>query len=51
MARRIVVFGATGHTGRLAAEALVAAGSAPLLAGRDPAGVAALAGELGGLEH
>ena len=33
---RIVVFGATGYTGRLVVERLVAAGAAPVLAGRDP---------------
>src|SRR6266511_683598 len=32
---KIVLFGATGYTGRLVAGALVAAGAAPLLAGRD----------------
>ena len=31
---RIVLFGATGYTGRLVAEALVATGAKPLLAGR-----------------
>ena len=34
MPARIVVFGATGYTGRLVAEQLVAAGERPLLAGR-----------------
>src|SRR3954469_18406455 len=48
---RIVVFGATGYTGRLVAERLVAQGARPVLAGRDDARVAALAEELGGLEH
>jgi short subunit dehydrogenase-like uncharacterized protein len=47
---RIVLFGATGYTGRLTAEALAAAGARPLLAGRDRARLAALAGRLGGLE-
>lgn len=51
MARRIVLFGATGHTGRLVAEALVASGCEPLLAGRRRGAVAALAARLGGLEH
>ncbi|HWD46666.1 MAG TPA: saccharopine dehydrogenase NADP-binding domain-containing protein [Actinomycetota bacterium] len=50
MPPRIVLFGATGYTGRLAAEALAAAGARPLLAGRDRARLAALAGRLGGLE-
>jgi short subunit dehydrogenase-like uncharacterized protein len=47
---RIVLFGATGYTGRLTAEALVARGAAPLLAGRSADRLAALATELGGLE-
>jgi short subunit dehydrogenase-like uncharacterized protein len=51
MAARIVVFGATGYTGRLVAERLVAAGERPVLAGRDEAKLAELAGRLGGLEH
>ena len=50
MAPRIVLFGATGYTGRLAAEALAAAGVRPVLAGRDRARLEALAGRLGGLE-
>ena len=33
---RIVLFGATGYTGRLTAEASVARGDRPVLAGRDP---------------
>jgi short subunit dehydrogenase-like uncharacterized protein len=36
MAPRIVLFGATGYTGQLLAERLVAAGERPVLAGRDP---------------
>ena len=52
---RIVVLGATGYTGELAARALADAGARPVLAGRDGARVARLAGELGGtagaLEH
>jgi short subunit dehydrogenase-like uncharacterized protein len=50
MAGRIVLFGATGFTGQLAARALVARGAAPVLAGRSRERVAALATELGGLE-
>jgi short subunit dehydrogenase-like uncharacterized protein len=46
---RIVLFGATGYTGRLTAEALAAAGARPVLAGRDRARLEALAGRLGGL--
>lgn len=51
MASRIVVFGATGYTGRLVAERLVAAGARPVLAGRDEAKLADLAERLGGLEY
>jgi short subunit dehydrogenase-like uncharacterized protein len=51
MASRIVVFGATGYTGRLVAERLVEAGARPVLAGRNEERLAALAGELGGLEY
>ena len=50
MAGRIVVFGATGYTGRLVAERLAGAGERPVLAGRSPERLEALAGELGGLE-
>ncbi|HEY7630213.1 MAG TPA: saccharopine dehydrogenase NADP-binding domain-containing protein [Thermoleophilaceae bacterium] len=48
--RRIVLFGATGYTGRLVADALVEGGAAPLLAARNEAAVTKLAGELGGLD-
>jgi len=47
---RVVLFGATGYTGRLTARELAAAGARPVLAGRDPRRLEALAGELGGLE-
>src|SRR4051794_38895824 len=47
MAARIVLFGATGFTGRLTAERLVAHGERPVLAGRDPARLKALADSLG----
>jgi short subunit dehydrogenase-like uncharacterized protein len=50
MAGRIVVFGATGYTGRLVSEALVARGQRPTVAARDAARLQALAGELGGLD-
>jgi short subunit dehydrogenase-like uncharacterized protein len=50
MAGRIVVFGATGYSGRLVAERLVAAGLAPVLAGRKGARLSELAARLGGLE-
>ncbi|MBE3015804.1 saccharopine dehydrogenase NADP-binding domain-containing protein [Microbispora sp. NEAU-D428] len=45
---RIVLFGATGFTGRLTAEALTARGARPLLAGRDQTRLTALADSLGG---
>jgi short subunit dehydrogenase-like uncharacterized protein len=47
---RIVLFGATGYTGARTAEALVTRGATPVLAGRDPARLGALAERLGGLE-
>jgi short subunit dehydrogenase-like uncharacterized protein len=50
MAGRIALFGATGYTGRLAAEAFVARGERPVLAARSAEKVEALARELGGLE-
>lgn len=50
MAGRIVVFGATGYTGRLVAEQLVARGQKPLLAARNVQRLEQLAAELGGLE-
>src|SRR5215218_3939176 len=50
MAGRIVVFGATGYTGRLVAERLAGAGERPVLAGRSPERLSALAARLGGLE-
>jgi short subunit dehydrogenase-like uncharacterized protein len=48
MAARIILFGATGYTGRLTAEALVGRGARPVLAGRSADALAALRGELGG---
>ena len=50
MAGRIVLFGATGYTGRLAAEAMSERGLEPVLAARSRSKLDALAGELGGLE-
>ena len=50
MAGRIIVFGATGYTGRLVSEQLVARGQRPLLAARDRGRVEALAAELDDLE-
>ena len=48
--QRIVVFGATGYTGRLIAERLVAQGVRPVLAGRSQSRLDELADPLGGLE-
>ena len=48
MAGRIVLFGATGYTGRLTAAALRSNGAKPLLAARNEESLAALADELGG---
>jgi short subunit dehydrogenase-like uncharacterized protein len=50
MTARIVLFGATGYTGGRTAAAMAARGLRPVLAGRDPARLAALAGRLGDLE-
>ena len=50
MSSRIVIFGATGYTGRLVAERLVARGERPVLAGRDERRLAELSERLGGLE-
>src|SRR3954453_16085163 len=50
MARRIVVFGATGYTGGLIADRLVAAGERPVLAGRSGEALSALAARSGDLE-
>jgi short subunit dehydrogenase-like uncharacterized protein len=48
MAGRIVLFGATGYTGRLVAEAMVERGLRPVLAARSAQRLGELAGELGG---
>jgi len=48
MAARIVLFGATGYTGRLTAEAMVERGMRPVLAARSRDKLDALAAELGG---
>ena len=45
---KIVLFGATGYTGRLTAKALTARGADPMLAGRDATALAKLAADLGG---
>jgi short subunit dehydrogenase-like uncharacterized protein len=48
VAGAIVVFGATGYTGRLTSEALVRGGVRPVLAGRSRGRLEQLADELGG---
>ena len=48
MAGRIVLFGATGYTGRLTAEAMVGRGLRPVLAARSRERLAQLDSELGG---
>ncbi|MGY1635339.1 saccharopine dehydrogenase family protein [Geodermatophilus sp. SYSU D00742] len=50
MTARIVLLGATGYTGSRTAQALAVRGAHPVLAGRDPVRLAALADRLGGLE-
>lgn len=51
MARKIVVFGATGYTGRLVVEELLARGEKPLAAGRSLDKLAALDAEIGPLDY
>jgi short subunit dehydrogenase-like uncharacterized protein len=51
MPNRILLFGATGYTGRLTAQELVARGSRPTLAARNEEALKALSAELGGLEY
>jgi len=50
VAGRVVLFGATGYTGRLTAEAMTARGLRPVLAARSGSKLDAMAGDLGGLE-
>lgn len=50
MQKKIVLFGATGYTGRLTAKALVKLGAKPMLVGRNSNKLEILAKELGGLE-
>jgi short subunit dehydrogenase-like uncharacterized protein len=50
VAGRIVLFGATGYTGRLTAAALVERGAKPVLAARNVERLRELGNELGGLE-
>jgi short subunit dehydrogenase-like uncharacterized protein len=47
MARRIIIFGATGFTGRQVAERLAVQGASPVLAGRSEGSVRELAERLG----
>jgi len=46
MPGRIVLYGATGYTGALTAEAMVASGARPVLAGRDQSRLSALAARI-----
>lgn len=46
-AGRVMIYGATGYTGRMAAEAATKTGLAPILAGRDAAELGAVAARLG----
>ncbi|MEA2374682.1 MAG: hypothetical protein QOD53_1145 [Thermoleophilaceae bacterium] len=50
MAGRIVLFGATGYTGRLVADSLIARGERPVLAARNVQRLREMGDELGGLE-
>lgn len=47
---KIVVFGATGYTGRLVSQALLGNGAAPVLAGRNADALAKMSAEIGGTE-
>jgi short subunit dehydrogenase-like uncharacterized protein len=49
MSGRVILFGASGFTGRLAAEAMTRAGLAPVLAGRSEEALVGLVGDLAGL--
>lgn len=50
MDANVLVYGAYGHTGRFAVAAMLRQGLTPVLSGRDPARLAALAGQFPGLE-
>ena len=50
MTKKIVLFGATGFTGRLTAHAMKKRGLVPVLAGRDKMKLEALTSRLGGLD-
>ncbi|MFZ4487643.1 MAG: saccharopine dehydrogenase NADP-binding domain-containing protein, partial [Candidatus Nanopelagicales bacterium] len=49
MSARVILFGATGYTGRLAAHSMVRAGLSPVLAGRSASRLAELVDELAAL--
>ncbi len=49
MTGRVILFGATGYTGRLTAEVMTRAGLAPVLAGRSAEALVDLTGEVAGL--
>jgi short subunit dehydrogenase-like uncharacterized protein len=46
----VLVYGAYGHTGRFVVAELLRRGLTPVLSGRDPAGLAAIAGQFPGLQ-
>lgn len=48
---RLLIYGATGYTGRLITKEAIERGLEPVLCGRHPDRVAALAEQLGGLDH
>jgi len=50
MTKKVILFGASGYTGTLTAEALVKIGLRPVLAGRNASKLDALSTQLGGLE-
>lgn len=50
MDANVLVYGAYGHTGRFVVAAMLRQGLTPVLSGRDPARLAALAGQFPGLE-
>jgi short subunit dehydrogenase-like uncharacterized protein len=50
MDANVLIYGAYGHTGRFVVAAMLRQGLTPVLSGRDPARLAALAGQFPGLE-
>lgn len=50
MSSKIILFGATGYTGHMVAEAMVTRGLAPVLCGRNKSKLEAMAEKLGGLD-